>query len=117
MSEYGFHLVRLVLSGTGVQDAEVRFSQGLNASADRPTQARRLFCSASTTCSGQETRRMKSPRRMGTQLQLLRFRHLQMERTTSSLAPFAAGGSFSTIPTALKLCCPKGTPQGPMTRY
>lgn len=30
MSEFGFHLVRLVLTGTNVADAEVRFSQGLN---------------------------------------------------------------------------------------
>lgn len=30
MSEYGFHLVRLCLSGTGLQDAEVCFESGLN---------------------------------------------------------------------------------------
>lgn len=30
MSEFGFHLARLVLSGPGVEDAEVRFRTGLN---------------------------------------------------------------------------------------
>jgi hypothetical protein len=30
MSEYGFHLVRLVLTGAGLTDAEIRFGRGLN---------------------------------------------------------------------------------------